>query len=181
MNGHDREDSPSPPPHGFDIGGWNYGDYDVDVTTLVPPTLIHVGETNAADGTFEGEVRYNNYTARCVLAEPANVNAHASLPNDFVHVGPHAFSRTRYRACCNPVFVTWEAQTYVLINTDLNTLTLYHADTGAEIIKKIRAPEMMVGIYMDAHDPLLLHLFGWFWSPIEEYTKLHIRTLFTPS
>ena len=51
----------------------------MDVTTLVPPTLIHVGETDAADGTFEGEVRYNNYTARCVLAEPANVNAFLSV------------------------------------------------------------------------------------------------------
>lgn len=162
----------------FSIGGWYYGDYKVPIETLEPPLLHQLSEQNE-NGYFEGEVRHAQYSARCTLAQPDDIDSSVSLTNDNVQVGPYTFLRTRYRACCNPVFITWQTKTYILINTELSILTLYDVDTGAEVIAKIYAPEMMVAIYTDKNNPFLLHLFGWFWSPIEQYFALDLKALFS--
>lgn len=148
------------------ISGWDYQD--------IPGEAIVIPNTNIE----KGEVTFNEYVAKCTLDDSEDI-AHAQDKDDEVVVlntetnAEHKFSRTRYRACCNPVFFKYNDETFVIINTNLSTLTVYNAKTGA-YVTNISAPEMMTAILGDRDSTQEFHLFGWVWGPHESYCSINI-------
>jgi hypothetical protein len=175
------------------VGDWYYEDIDADkIEELVAPvwtwsetgTRSHIQfqigscpspspspeELESSEGPKYAEFRSNDSAdariAKCVMCVNYCDLPHSNVSNDMVVVGEHSYSRTRYRACCNPAFFVYKGVTYVIVNTDLSTLTVYNTDTG-QAVTKIGAPEMMTAILGYKNNPLKFHLFGWMWGPHE--------------
>lgn len=178
------------------LGGWEFDAYcggerlDKAVKRhFNPHTVIDGGlplVSSEKKGLYSGFVHSGIYKAYCTLA-PLDVgtphtmyyNSSGEIYDDVVvHGGPklQTFKRTRYRACCSPVIIHQDDVAYILINTDLNTLTVYRLPEG-EKVYDIPAPEMMTAILPDEEDPDILHLFGWIWSPIEIHCNINFRDI----
>jgi hypothetical protein len=128
------------------ISGWHYEEDSLNMLIYKTEPIKQNMNADAAITSPNGKFKFT-----CEYQDADKISPHQSKEKDSIIVkgdnidGELVFSRTRYRACCEPLFVEVDGYTFLLVNTDLRKMSVYLLPSGKEI-SVLRAPEMMVSI-----------------------------------
>ena len=90
---------------------------------------------------------------------------------------PLKLYRTRYRACCEPVFFVRDNVNYVMINTELCKMSIYELPSG-KLYTTVSCPEIMVTVRRHADNNQHYIAYGWMWGPYEQTNTINMDNVF---